>query len=236
MTRNLKVLGLALMAAFAMSAVVASAASAQNGKLTSDGPVTLTGTELAGNAFHFGEGLGLPATKCNDSTFHGGKLNGTTGGVHQLLPSGESNFTFVPKYKECKVGFLPATVDMTSCDFVFTLGATTGGGATYGITSHLECSVPGDTVHLTAFSDAGHTNRVCSITFGAQTNIPGLHATNVAGGTVLVNGTATGITATHLNEPGCPGHVHSAIATYVVNVEVKGDNAAGQATGISISD
>jgi hypothetical protein len=42
---RLKTLGLALVAVFALSAVAASAASAQQGKLTSDGPVTLTITE-----------------------------------------------------------------------------------------------------------------------------------------------------------------------------------------------
>ncbi len=45
MIRNLKALGLTLAAVFAMSAIAASAASAQQGTLTSDGPVTLYGTE-----------------------------------------------------------------------------------------------------------------------------------------------------------------------------------------------
>lgn len=46
MIRNLKALGLALVAAFAMSAVTTSVASAQQGTLTSDGPVTLKTNEL----------------------------------------------------------------------------------------------------------------------------------------------------------------------------------------------
>jgi hypothetical protein len=130
----------------------------------------------------------------------------------------------------------PATVEMTSCDYGFTLGLTTGGVAgTYTLPADLECDVPGDEVHLTVFADAGHTNRICSITFRQQTSITGLHATNSGGSVVIVSGTATGITATHLNESGCPGHVHTAAATYKVNVEVKGDNGGGAATGIGIS-
>ena len=52
MIRNLKVLGLALVAVFAMSAMVASAASA--GVLTSDGPVKIKATETGSqaNSFH----------------------------------------------------------------------------------------------------------------------------------------------------------------------------------------
>src|ERR1044072_3755126 len=45
MIRNLKAPGLALMAVFALTAMAASTASAQQGTLTSDGPVTLIGTE-----------------------------------------------------------------------------------------------------------------------------------------------------------------------------------------------
>jgi hypothetical protein len=45
MTSKLKTLGLALVAAFAIGAVAASAASAQNGIFTSDGPATLIGTQ-----------------------------------------------------------------------------------------------------------------------------------------------------------------------------------------------
>ena len=48
MISNPKLLGLALMAALALSGALASSASAQAGMLISDGPVTLTGTETAG--------------------------------------------------------------------------------------------------------------------------------------------------------------------------------------------
>jgi hypothetical protein len=53
MTRTLKFPGIVLGAIFAMSAVVASAASAQQGTIISDGSVTLTGSETGDNKNHF---------------------------------------------------------------------------------------------------------------------------------------------------------------------------------------
>ncbi|HET8862739.1 MAG TPA: hypothetical protein VFM94_05775, partial [Solirubrobacterales bacterium] len=54
MIRNLKVLGLSLVAVFALGAVMASGAMAQNGLLTADGPFYLTGTdEATGNALTY---------------------------------------------------------------------------------------------------------------------------------------------------------------------------------------
>ena len=71
MIRNLKVLGLALVAAFAMSTMVASAASAQQGELTSDGPEFMEGTELAtGNSLVY---PGLSETKCRGIALYGRK-------------------------------------------------------------------------------------------------------------------------------------------------------------------
>ena len=67
MIRNLKALGLALVAVFAMSAMAASASSAS---VTSDGPFTLTGTETGGTETNYLEAFGLK-TKCPGSTSKG---------------------------------------------------------------------------------------------------------------------------------------------------------------------
>ncbi|MET0305169.1 MAG: hypothetical protein ABW196_02945, partial [Solirubrobacterales bacterium] len=206
----------------------------QIGELTSDGPFKLTGTEVGGegvNEFNFGGGI--PGVKCVDSSFEGGALGATP---HTTIPSGSTTFTMSPTYKKCKAGFQPITVAMTSCDYVFTLGTTTGGGKTYGLKTDIECSVPGDEVHLELFSDEAHTNRICSITFPQQTNITGLHATDSGAGDLVIGGTATGITASHKSEGGCPGAAHTTTATYKLNITMSGDNAAGGATAISLSD
>ncbi|MET0306448.1 MAG: hypothetical protein ABW196_09510, partial [Solirubrobacterales bacterium] len=215
MTRKLKLLGTVLMAACALSAVAASAAFAQQGTVTSDGPFKLTATEIGGegaNEFNFGGGI--PGAKCVDSSFEGGALGATP---HTTIPSGSTTFTIAPTYKSCKVGFLPATVKPTTCDFVFHLGQTTGGTHTYGLTADVECTTPGDEIHLEVYTDAAHTNKVCSITFPQQTGITGLHATDTTAGDILINGTATGITASHKSEGGCPGAAHTTTATYKAN-------------------
>jgi hypothetical protein len=107
MIRNLKVLGLALVAVLAMSAVVASAAMAQNGLITSDGPVTLTGSETGANT-NFWDAFGLQLT-CPGSTTVGHKV-----GTSEPIPSGSSEITATPNYKNCVVSGLnwPATVTM----------------------------------------------------------------------------------------------------------------------------
>lgn len=67
--RNLKALGLAAVAVLAFSAVAASAASAQQGKLTSDGPVTLTGEDTGVNFFKaFGSEVRCPDSKYTGHT------------------------------------------------------------------------------------------------------------------------------------------------------------------------
>ena len=59
MIRKFKTLAVALVAVFALGAVVASAASAQQGFLTSTGNVTLTGTETGVEKNRFDSVWGL---------------------------------------------------------------------------------------------------------------------------------------------------------------------------------
>ena len=102
MIRNFKVLGLALVAAFAMSAVVASAASAQ---FTSNSyPTTVTAVSELGNDVFTVDGTSV---ECK-SHFEGTAAEATT------------KITITPTYTNCKAfGFLSATVAMNGCDFVF---------------------------------------------------------------------------------------------------------------------
>ncbi len=181
MTRNLKALGLALMAAFAMSAVAASAASAQtNGKLTADGPVTLTGVqtgeELANSLTAFGDIL-----VCKGSTYTGHRVisQETTekdpGKEHELIEPGESTATITPHYKDCTQ---PGTtrhvvVDMNGCDYVFHVGETTGGEHTYGVTADVVCP-PNQKIKVTVWNQATSI-LLCEITVGAQNGLKGAH-------------------------------------------------------------
>jgi hypothetical protein len=95
MIRNLKALGLALVAVFALSAVAASAASAQQGFITSTGPVTLDGVEDGTNYFeiHNLEPFGKVRVECPGSTFKGHEVGSTKG-----IPSGAKTATITPNY------------------------------------------------------------------------------------------------------------------------------------------
>jgi hypothetical protein len=96
-TRNLKALGLALAAVFALSALTASAASAQTvGKLTvaSGTSATLDGTENGVNRITvFGSFV-----ECPGSTGTGHEF-GTT--PHVPVPAGASKVTLTPNFVNC---------------------------------------------------------------------------------------------------------------------------------------
>jgi hypothetical protein len=227
MTRSLKALGLTGVVLIT-SVAVASGASAQ--LVTSDGSFFKVGTELAeGNAFLY---PGLPEIKCTGSHFRGGAIGSTP---HSPLSSGYSKFTVTPTYTGCKAGIFPMTVKMTTCDFRGELGETTGGGDTYGQKISLECTTAGDSVHMEIYSNAAHTNLICSITLGAQTPTSAIHVTDTTNGSIRVHGALTGIHATRTNFGGCPPSGTSNAVEYKVNVEGTGENLGGAPTAVSLS-
>jgi hypothetical protein len=107
MTRNLKVLGLTLIVAFAMSAVVASSASALH--FTSEAETTeLKGEQTETLKFTFLGGT-LP-TECTTATFSG-----------IISASTVTQATVAPVYKGCAVLGEVVPWDMNSCDYLFTI-------------------------------------------------------------------------------------------------------------------
>jgi hypothetical protein len=121
MTR-FKTLGLALVAVFALSAVVASAASAQKITVSPQTNVTLTGT---GGEQKFVTGSGAEV-KCAGVTT-------TVTGVNQE----PAQITAVPAYTGCTItdGGITreAQIDMNGCAYVFT---------STGTIVHIECTAP----------------------------------------------------------------------------------------------
>jgi len=102
MIRNLKTLGLALVAVLAMSAVVASAASAQF--TASSYPTTVTATSALGNDDFKTE---AGSVEC------AGHFEGTSA-------EASSTMTIKANYTGCKAfGFAEASVNMNGCDYVF---------------------------------------------------------------------------------------------------------------------
>jgi hypothetical protein len=242
MIRNLKILGLALGAVFAMSAVLATAAMAQQGLLTSDGPVTLTGSETGTTNFLKAFGL---TVECPGSTYVGHKV-GTT----EPIPSGSTEATLTPTYKVCKVTGLnwPATVTMNGCDYVAKLGNTTATPAdTYGVTASLKCPAGKDVTLDIWTPDGSHAAGaapMCIIHFGeaGNLNLAGGDLTDTTqGGTandIDLTGAFKKVTATKTKSATDPLLCPEATTTegeLSVDVTVKGDSKAGAATGVSLS-
>lgn len=109
MIRNVKVLGLAVVAVLAMSAMVASAAQAAS-FVASSYPATFTGSNTKGTEkFHTEAGN----VEC-DSHFEGTESEAS------------STATAHPKYTECEAFLgLSATVTTTGCNYLFHLTSTT---------------------------------------------------------------------------------------------------------------
>lgn len=260
MIRNFRTLGLALVAVFAFSAVVASAASAQTpGHLTSTGPVTLTGTETGLNPTNPGgpdqtydNALTGPlgTVYCTHTTYTGHAVltheQTTTGDKHALIPSGSTTATITPVYTSCHaqipiLGSRPATVTLNGCDYVFHIGETTGGGETYGVTADVKCP-PGKKIEVHIYKSGSVTHpdadSICTIKVGEENNqgVGGLHLTNTPTPTpddIDLTGTVADI---HTENTGslC-GNGTSETADLDVDVTVKGDNAEGNPTNITIT-
>lgn len=129
MMRNLKVLGLALAAMFAMSAVVASAASAQ-AVLTTEGGgnVTLTGEQ---------EGTNVLVRGARNVTC----VEGHLAGIGEVATNA-TEATLEPTYKNCDTNLGgPATVTNTGCSYKLKISADAGTPEdTWTATAGLHCN------------------------------------------------------------------------------------------------
>lgn len=230
MTRNLKALGLALVAAFALSAIAASAASAQQAYLTSDGPVTLIGEEVGEENENRLTSFGN-FTQCPGSTYTGHAVDVTP---HESLPPHSTAVTITPHYVNCEatgLGF-PTTVNMNGCDYVFDLGETTESpDDTYGILSTVDCP---ENSHIVVTSSIFGSH--CTVTITEDPNgYEGLDVTDNTDGTVTVSGTIEGIEAHRKGGFGCSeettntGELHQ-------NVLVEGQNEEGGPTTLHLSE
>ncbi len=221
MTRTLKTLGLAVMATLALSAVAAATASAQTeGMITAKENVTLTGSEIteagAPNALTaFGGTI-----ECVDHyTGHKTLTRAQTeaGSKHQLLVSGEKSVTITPHYTNCA-----QPVDTKGCDYDFDDFTTVGTPppVTYSFTIDIVCPTGVAGIQI---------GTICPTIVPPQPGLTGSHATNGAGGVIIIKGTIK-ITATNP----CLGHTET--AELHTNVSVKGLNSKGKQIEVSLSD
>ena len=189
MPRNLKALGLALVAVLAMSAVVASAAQANDNFTAATYPATLSGTAgfAAVGLDAFGTEVTCPETKFSAPL---------AGASETLVATPTFPQTFA---SPCHVGTLPATVTINACKFRFHMGATTAGVA--AVTSDLTCET-GDVEIDVYASEAAHTagTPICHITFKGGTENQGLTGGKVKNGTndLVIEGAVEGIHVTQV--------------------------------------
>jgi hypothetical protein len=238
MTRNFKILGLALVAVFAFGAMAAAAASAQNGRLTSTGPVTLDATEIAGKQTAlttFGGKL-----ECPGSVMTGHKYNVTP---HTFIPSGAETITLTPAYTidECFAespigsGKHFVTITMNQCDYVLHLGTTTGVADQYNVTADVVCP-ENKSIIVDVYFSATSTNeglKICETTIGQQAGLAGPTATDTTTGDLTVNGTFKRIRESR-SGAGC-ATATTEEGEFHINLTVKGTNEAGGTTSISLS-
>ena len=221
MTRNLKALGLALVAVFAMSAMAASSASATDVFTSVNSPETITGTS-ENNIFEITVGGGV-AINCTTASFHGNINNKDS----QVTVTAAYNGTIgvKPHTTHCGSDLGTLDINMNGCAYWLT-GETTGedpkGGGKKDATVWVECNPSTNEIIIKA-TELGVTLKV-----PAQTPTEGgVVYTNEAGGKVKVTATATGITWTCEPKLACNlglGGTEGNNADYRGDVEVHGAN------------
>jgi hypothetical protein len=235
MIRNLKVLGLALVAVFAMSAMVASSASAQihKGWLTSDGPVKLTGTENPATLTAFGN----QKVECQ-AHYDIGNVGETPHGL--ILPPA-TEFTIKPTYSGCSATIgaskAPATVTTNKCDFVVKIGETMEVGK-WATTAKVVCENAGEAIEVHAYSSETHASTICTVKVPAQEGLTGGFMTNVeekGQWTTTLGGTFAKITATRTGIL-CGGTAETKTAEQHVDAHITGYNEEEEQTDITITD
>jgi|GEM_PF-1818906 len=236
MIRNLKALGLALVAVFALSAMAATAASAQ-GKITSDSPVTLVISETGAAGANALTAFGY-SVECPGTTYKGHKVNST-----DLIASGSTTATITPTYKQpCHVnGGRQATIAPNGCDFVFHVGGTVS-APIYNVMADVVCPVAADGIHVTVFGNtppAAHGANICTfeITGGALNQGLTGAAAVTAGNHINVAGTFHSI---HVERTGlCIFDGNGTTTTagqFHLDATVAGKSSGGGATAVSLSD
>jgi hypothetical protein len=167
MTRILRTLGLAVAAVLSMSGLLAAAAQAETGALTSPMfPAIVTGEQLGGVTFDIGEAP-IRTIACNSTL--DATLNGPTDPV-----------TFTPTYANCNSqpgGPTPVTVTMNGCDYSvgFSRPGTTGEAFPTGL-MHASINCPaGQRIEIHVYENAalhGANVSTCTYDIGPQGPVP----------------------------------------------------------------
>lgn len=213
MIRNLKALGLALVAAFALSAVVASAASAQFHSEKTETRLTVSSNE----------------TQTFSYTKNGVKVTCNKVAVTATVTSQTStDVTAYPTYSEdCTALGLPADIEFNTgtnhnCYYTFTLAE----GATSG-TSDLRCNNAGEDVTIKVTEEPGKV--FCEYTLQPQEGLGPVVFANLGSGTtreVRLEPAVEGIKATKTKGGLLCGPATSETGTYSGKATVTGEETS----------
>jgi hypothetical protein len=217
MNRKLKALGLALVAVFALAAMSAATASAEEFH-SETAHTTYTGAQVAEDIFTVNAGT----VKCKKAEY---------AGTQSVATSKEA--TVSPTYKECTAfGFVNTTIDVNGCGYIFTRTPVNGDESSI----HIECPA-GNSIVVTAFN--------CEVTVPAQTLSGGVTYTNEGAGTtrsIIVDVNLTGITYIQHSKsfPGCKTEGTTGAGatslfhdgTYSGSATITGANTASEHVGI----
>ncbi len=131
MTRNLKVLGLALVAVFAMSAVAASAASANQWMTAGNVNAKIIADQVAEEQHVFKVEGASTEVKCKTAHFEGA----------EEISSPATTVDVTPSYSNCNAFLgLSATVTNQGCHYKLHIGSTTGTATWYMTPLTLICT------------------------------------------------------------------------------------------------
>lgn len=210
MTRSIKALGLGLLAALALSAAAAPAASANPFFHSEFAGIFLTGGQTGAVANTLTTDLG--EMKCNVARF-----DGTQG------PMTTTTMTLKPTYEECKVGMSNATVTLNGCAYTFHLEEQTEPiEARMGI----ECP-DGEEIEVETAE--------CTITIPAQEPRKEVTFTNEGEGTTRAVVADLNVSGIHYEEhgAGCVGATETTEnGTYTGVITVKGEDSEEHHVGI----
>ena len=233
MIRNLKALGLALVAVFAMSAVAASAAHATAASFSWDsGTAKLTGTAATvaeGGTQKFTITGGALWTSC-DTVYATAEVTGTsassittTGGITYTNTAEEN----AGEKHTCtnSVGG-KVNVSTTDCNYRFNAGETVTASSSKG---NVDIVCPAGSAGITVNSPG-----LCLIHIFAQNGIGPVNYSTMAGPPedVTIEPAVTNITYTHT---GLCGNATKADGTYTGKVTVKAENASGTQTNGTVT-
>jgi len=232
MTRILQILGLALAAVLAASALTATAAMA-GGKLTSTGPVTLVAKETGFNGI---TAFGVKV-ECPESTFTIHKTLTTQqteeGKTHELVANEATSATLTADLQnKCSDGGHKLTVTLNGCDFDIQIGEKSG--SSYNTEAALVCPPKQSiAVEFYSFASSELGGVVCTVTIKEQGGLTGAKLTNVEAGKVAISEAYTGIS---MSESGSACATQStSTASLDLNGVQEGINGMGNQTEVSIS-